>query len=119
MDEEIESMRINQVWDLVNLPSRRKTIGNKWVLKVKCKTDGFIERYKACLVVKWYTQQEGADYEETFSPVVRFASIRLILAIVANLDLELYQMDFKTTFLNEKHDEEIYIDQPQGFVAKG
>ena len=70
-------------------------------------------------MAKGYTQNEGVDYEETFSSVVRFASVRLILAIVANLNLELYQMDVKTAFLNGELDEEIYIDQPIGFVTKG
>ena len=70
-------------------------------------------------MAKGYTQKEGVDYKETFSLVVRFASVRLILAIVANLNLELYQMDIKTTFLNEELDEEIYMDQPIGFVTKG
>ncbi|CAL5374326.1 unnamed protein product [Camellia sinensis] len=119
MEEEIESMKKNHVWDLVDLPLGRKTIGNKWVLKIKRKADGSIERYKARLVAKGYTQREGVDYEETFSPVVRFASIRLILAIVAQLDLEPYQMDVKTAFLNGELDEEIYMDQPEGFVAVG
>ena len=70
-------------------------------------------------MVKGYTQKEGVDYEETFSLVMRFASVQLILAIVVNLKLELYQMDVKTTFLNGELDEEIYMDQPIGFVTKG
>src|SRR5436189_933923 len=119
MQEEMESMWTNQVWDLVDLPTGRKAIGNKWVLKIKRNSDGSIERYKARLVVKGYTQREGIDYEETFSPVVRFASLRAILAIVAKLDLELVQMDVKTAFLHGELDEEIFMDQPEGFRSEG
>ena len=118
MNDEMESMRTNQVWDLIDLPSGCKAIGNKWVLKIKRKVDGSIKRYKGRLVAKGYTQKEGVGYEETFSPVVRFASVQLILAIVANLNLELYQMDVKTAFLNGELDEEIYMDQPIDFVTK-
>ena len=83
----MNSMKSNKVWDLVDLPPSRKTIGNKWVLNIKHKADGTIDRYKAHFVAKGYTQQERIDYKETFSPVVRFVSIRLILAIVAQIYL--------------------------------
>ena len=97
-------MRSNQVWELVDLLKGHKAIGNKWVLKIKRKANGTIDKYNARLVTK-----EGIGYEETFSPVVRFTSIRLILAIVASMDLELYQMDVKTAFLNGDLEEEIYM----------
>ena len=119
MKDEMESMRINQVWELVDLPLERKSIGNKWVLKIKRKADGSIDKYKAQLVAKGYTQREGVNYEETFSLVLRFSSIRLILAMVASLYLELQQMDMKTAFLNGELDEEIFMDQLIGFVVKG
>ena len=88
---------------------------NKWILKIKRKIDGFIESYKTQLIAKGYTQQNGINYEETISPVVRFASIHLILATIAHMDLELHQMDVKTIFLNE----EIYMEQPMDFIIQG
>ena len=104
-------MEKNNVWELVDLPPETKTIGNKRVLKVKCKANGSIDRYKACLMAKGYTQREGIDYEDIFSLVVRFSIICLILSIVAKHDLELFQMDVKTTFLNGELDEEIWLNQ--------
>ena len=106
-------MKSNQVWTLVELPKDCKAIENKWILKIKRKTNGSIEKYKARLVAKGYTQQEEIDYEEIFSVVVRFTSIRLTLSIVVSLDSELHQMYVKTTFLNGKLEEQIYMEQPR------
>jgi len=97
----MESMKTNQVWGSVDLPLGQRFIGNKWILKIKHKVDGLIEHYKARLVAKSYTQEEGIDYKDTFSPLVRITLVRLILAIVAHMDFELYQMDVKTVFFNE------------------
>ena len=106
-------------WELVDLPPGRKSIGNKWVLKIKRKANGSIDKYKARLVVKGYTQREGVDYKETFSLVLRFASISLILAMVTSLNLELHQMDVKTAFLNGELDEEIFYGSAHWFCSEG
>ena len=112
-------MKTYQVWELFDPPKGHKPVGDKWILKIKRKVDGTIERYKAFLVAKGYTQHEGINDEENFSHVVRFTSIRLILAIIASMDQELHQMGVKTAFLNGELDEEIYMEQPVGFITQG
>ena len=119
MESEINSLNKNQVWELVRLPEGKKTIGCKWIFKTKVDGDGNIERYKARLVAQGFTQRYGIDYDQTFSPVVSFESIRSIIAIAAKNNLKLHQMDVKTAFLNGELNEEIYINQPEGFVVKG
>ena len=119
INEELKSMEQNSVWDLVELPNNCKKVGCKWVFKTKRDAKGNIERFKARLVAKGFTQKEGIDYTETFSPVSKKDSLRIILALVAHYDLELHQMDVKTAFLNGNLDEEIYMEQPEGFAKKG
>ena len=118
MKDELDSMKSNEVWDLVELPKGVQAIGCKWVYKTKRDSLGNIERYKARLVGKGFTQKEGIDYTETFSPVSKKDSLRIILALVAHLDLELQQMDVKTTFLNGDLEEEVYMKQPEGFSSR-
>ncbi|KAI5354743.1 hypothetical protein L3X38_007638 [Prunus dulcis] len=119
MESELESMSKNWVWKLVILPLGCKPIGCKWVYKTKRNAQGQIDRYKARLVAKGYTQEEGVDYNETFSPVSTKDSFRVIMALVAHFDLHLHQMDVKTAFLNGELIEEIYMKQPDGFASKG
>ena len=94
-----------------------KPIGCKWIFKIKRDSKGNTERYKARLVAKGFTQREGIDYNETFSPVSSKDSFRIIMALVAHFDLELHQMDVKTAFLNGEIDETIYMEQPENFVT--
>ena len=99
MKDEIKSMSTNKVWDLVEIPNGAKIVDCKWVYKTKCDSKGNVERFKASLVAKGFTQREGIDYNETFSPVSTKDSFRIIMALTAHYDLELHQMDVKTAFL--------------------
>jgi hypothetical protein len=116
MEEEMDALEKNKTWDLVELPKDRRVVGCKWVYKLKKGVDGRNERYKARLVAKGYSQMEGIDFHEIFSPVVKLVSICAMLALVSLSDLELEQLDVKTTFLHGDLDEEIYMEQPEGFV---
>ena len=119
MNVEIKSMYDNGIWTLVDPPDGIRPIGNKWVYKKKRGPDGNVETFKARLVAKGYTQREGEDYEETFSPVAMLKTIRILLSVAAAMDYEIWQMDVKTAFLNGDLDERIYMAQPEGFVEQG
>uniref|UniRef100_A0A2N9GPK3 Integrase catalytic domain-containing protein n=1 Tax=Fagus sylvatica TaxID=28930 RepID=A0A2N9GPK3_FAGSY len=119
VNSEIESILQNHTWELVDLPPGCKPLGYKWIFKRKMKADGSIDKYKARLVVKGYKQKEGVDYFDTYSPVTRITSIRMLIAIAALYNLEIHQMDVKTAFLNGELDEEIYMEQPEGFIVPG
>ena len=117
MNLEMESMYSNSVWDLVDQPDGVKPIGCKWIYKRKRGADGKVQTFKARLVAKGYTQKEGVNYEETFSPVAILKFIRTLLFIAAYYDYEIWQMDVKTAFLNDNLDKSIYIVQPDGFLV--
>lgn len=119
MDKEMKSIAVNNVWQLVKLPEGKKAIGCKWVYKHKTNADGSLERYKARLVAKGYSQEPGLDYDETFSPVARFESLRTLLALAVQDGLHVHQMDVTTAFLNGELKEEVYMDQPEGFKVPG
>ncbi|GJS20503.1 zinc finger, CCHC-type containing protein [Tanacetum coccineum] len=120
MNVEMQSMKDNEVWVLIELPPNGKTVGRKWLFKKKTDMDGAVHTYKARLVVKGYTQTSGIDYEETFSHVADIRAIRILIAIAAYYDYEILQMDVKTAFLNGYLNgylnEEVYMEQPEGFV---
>jgi hypothetical protein len=119
IEDEMTSMSTNRVWDLEEISKGAKTVGCKWVYKMKCDSKGNIERFKARLMVKGFTQREGIDYTEIFFSVSCKDSLRFIIVLVAHYDLELHQMDVKTTFLNGDLLKNVYMAQPKGFIVKG
>src|SRR2546430_13599661 len=114
IDEEYASLQKNSTWSLERLPPNRKAIACRWVFKKKINADNSI-RYKARLVIKGYEQRESIDYDETFAPVAMFKTLRILLALAAQEDWEIHQMDVKSAFLHPRINEEVYMAQPEGF----
>lgn len=115
MTDEYQSLISNHTWDLVKLPDGCKAITNKWVFKRETDSAGKVERYKARLVARGCSQREGIDYVETFSPVVRYSSLRMLLALAVKMGLQIDQMDVVTAFLHGDIQETIYMRQPESF----
>jgi len=115
MDDEISSLLENQTWELKTLPEGQPIVSCRWIFKLKLESDGTIKRYKARLVARGFSQTKGIDYFETFAPVVRYESVRIILSIAAKHNMELMQFDIKTAFLNSPIEEDIYMQQPEGY----
>jgi hypothetical protein len=115
MDEELDQIEKNDTWELVPRPKNKNVIGTKWVFRNKLNEYGHVRRNKAILVCKGYTQVEGIDFEETFSPVYKMEVIHFLLAYSCSNNIKVYQMDMKSTFLNGELEEEVYIVQPEGF----
>ena len=119
MQEEIDLLQERDVYQLTKLPRGRKAVGCKWVFKIKHNADGTVERYKARLVAQGYSQRYGIDYDKTPSPVVRFESIRTVVALSVQKGLKLHQLDVTSAFLNGELEDEVYMKQPEGFEVEG
>ena len=117
MDEEFSALQRQHTWSLVPPPIGKNIVGCKWVFKLKRNSDGSISRYKARLVAKGFHQQYGIDFEETFSPVVKPPTVRLILALAVTYNWPLRQLDVRNAFLHGVLKEEVYMMQPPGYVA--
>ncbi|KAA0050371.1 Retrovirus-related Pol polyprotein from transposon TNT 1-94 [Cucumis melo var. makuwa] len=113
-----DTIEKNGTWKMVDLSEEKNAIGLKWVYKTKFATYGSLEKHKARLVAKGYAQQHGIDFEEIFSPVARFETVRIVLALAAQQQWSIYQFDVKSAFLNGELQEEVYVEQPEGFVKK-
>lgn len=119
MDSEIEAIKKNDTWELTELPTGGKKIGIKWVYKTKLNEHREVDKYKARLAAKGYTQQHGVDYGEVFAPVARLDTIRLVISLAAQKEWTIYQLDVKSAFMHGELNEEVFIEQPPGYEAKG
>lgn len=119
MKAELDALIRNNTWQLVTLPQEKISIGCKWVYKVKFLSDGSVERYKARLVAKGFTQQAGVDFLDTFSPVAKLVSVKLMLTLAAAKGWYLCHLDINNAFLYGDLEEAIYMELPPGLVAPG
>eukprot|EP00253_Pinus_taeda_P004001 PITA_04001 len=115
MVEEYDSIVRNNVWDVVPRPDNKSVVSSHWIYKVKQVADGSVEKHKARFVSRGFSRVEGIDYDEIFAPVARHSSIRTMLVLSTQLGWKIHQMDVKTTFLNAKIEEEVYIEKLEGF----
>uniref|UniRef100_A0A2N9GWD9 Integrase catalytic domain-containing protein n=1 Tax=Fagus sylvatica TaxID=28930 RepID=A0A2N9GWD9_FAGSY len=116
MADELDALHKTHTWYMTTLPPGKSAVGCKWVYKIKTRADGSVERYKARLVARGFTQEYGIDYEETFAPIARLTSVRSLLAIAAVRHWPLFQMDVKNAFLNGDLLEEVYMQPPLGYL---
>lgn len=119
MNLEIETIERNNTWYLVDLPKDAKCIGVKWIFNTKLNENGEIEKHKARLVARRYGQEYGVDYMEVFEPVARMDTIRIMIAIASQRGWSSFQMDVKSAFLHGTLEENVYVQQPMGYVVKG
>jgi len=116
MMEEYQSIIKNDVWDIVPRPEKKSVVTSKWIFKIKHAIDGSIDKFKARFVARGFSQKEGIDYTETFAPIARYSTIRSIISLASTMGWKLHQMDVKTAFLNGVVEEEVYMEQLEGFV---
>jgi ATP-binding cassette subfamily B (MDR/TAP) protein 1 len=119
MESEMNSIQENETWDLVKLPRNRKALPCKWVYRLKQVSYSSSPKYKVRIIAKGFRHEYGVDFNEVFSPVVKMTTLRFLLGEVALEDFELLKLDVKTAFLHGDLDEEIYMEQPQGFTSLG
>ena len=119
MNEEYESIMKNETWELTELPENKVPIGCKWLYKTKLHAHGSIQKYKARLVAKGYSQKEGIDYEDTFAPIAKLNTIRVMIALATQHSWKIHLLDVKYAFLNGDLKEEVHLVQSKGFIKKG
>ncbi|GKE96769.1 ribonuclease H-like domain-containing protein, partial [Tanacetum coccineum] len=115
MNQEMNALLRNSTWEMVELPESRKAIGSKWIYKIKFRSSGEMDRYKARLVAQGFGLKEGIDYEETFSPVVKMVTVRCLLNIVVSMSWPVFQLDVNNAFLYGDLEEVVYMKPPEGF----